>query len=89
MGENNQEWWTTEVASAIRGKGKPEVLLNISRSTGISLIFPQYEQRKMSLCCKKKAAKTAVGKARNYMESHLYTKLDEDGGKKMIYKIAS
>ena len=37
---------------------------------------------------KKKAAKKAVDKARNDMEADLYTKLDEDAGKKMIYKMA-
>ena len=37
---------------------------------------------------KKKAAKKAVDKARNDMEVDLYTKLDEDAGKKMIYKMA-
>ena len=37
---------------------------------------------------KKKAAKKAVDKARNDMEADLYTKLDEDAGKKIIYKMA-
>ena len=37
---------------------------------------------------KKKAAKKAVDKARNDMEADLYTKLDEDAGEKMIYKMA-
>ena len=37
---------------------------------------------------KKKAAKKDVDKARNDMEADLYTKLDEDAGKKMIYKMA-
>ena len=31
---------------------------------------------------RKKAAKRTVDKARNDMEAHLYTKLDEDSGKK-------
>ena len=37
---------------------------------------------------KKKAAKKAVDKDRSDMEAYLYTKLDEDAGKKMIYKMA-
>ena len=37
---------------------------------------------------RKKAAKKAVDKARNDMEADLYTKLDEDAGKKIIYKMA-
>ena len=35
---------------------------------------------------KKKAAKRAVAKARNDMEAYVFTKLDEDAGKKMIKK---
>ena len=37
---------------------------------------------------KKRAAKRAVDKARRDMEADVYSKLDEDGGKKMIYKMA-
>ena len=34
---------------------------------------------------KQKAAKKAVDKAMNDMEADVYTKLDEDAGKKMLY----
>ena len=37
---------------------------------------------------KKKAARRAVDRARRSMEQELYRKLDEDGGKKMIFKMA-
>ena len=37
---------------------------------------------------KKKAARMAVGRARRGMTEELYRKLDEDGGKKMIFKMA-
>ena len=37
---------------------------------------------------KKKAARRAVDRARMSMEEELYRKLDEDGGKNMIFKIA-
>ena len=37
---------------------------------------------------KKKATKRAVDKARRDMEADVYSKLDEDGGKKMINKMA-
>ena len=37
---------------------------------------------------KKKTAKKDVNKARNDMEADVYTKLDEDAGMKMIYKMA-
>ena len=37
---------------------------------------------------KKKAARRAVDRARRSMEEELYRKLDEDGSKKMIFKMA-
>ena len=37
---------------------------------------------------KKRAAKRAVDKARRDMEADVYSKLDDDGGKKMIYNMA-
>ena len=37
---------------------------------------------------KKKAARRAVDRARRSMEEELYRKLDEDGGKNMIFKMA-
>ena len=80
----NQEWWTTEVTSAIREHNEAwkvieKIKVNGNRPDGGMLHL--YGQ-------KKKAAKKAVDKARNDMEADLYTKLGEDAGKKMIYKIA-
>ena len=37
---------------------------------------------------KKKAARRAVDRARRSMDEELYRKLDEDGGKKLIFKMA-
>ena len=37
---------------------------------------------------KKKAVRRAGGRARRSMEKELYRKLDEDGGKTMIFKMA-
>ena len=37
---------------------------------------------------KKRATMRAVDKARRNMEADVYSKLDDDGGKKIIYKIA-
>ena len=37
---------------------------------------------------KKKAAKRVVDKAKRDIEADVYNKLNEDGGKKMIYKMA-
>ena len=46
-------------------------------STGLKHLYGQ-----------KKAARRAVYRARRSMEEELYRKLDEDGGNKMIFKIA-
>ena len=80
----NQEWWTTEVASAIREKKAAWKVIENMKVNGNQPdggMLHLYGQ-------KKKAAKKAVDKARNDMEADLYTKLDEDAGKKMIYKMA-
>ena len=47
-------------------------------STGLKHLYGQ----------KKKAARRAADRARRSMEEELYRKLDEDGGKKMIFKMA-
>ena len=76
----NQEWWTTEVASAIRERKENwKVIENIkvNRNKPDGGMLHLYGQ-------KKKAATKAVDKARNAMEADLYTKLDEHAGKKMI-----
>ena len=81
--KKNQEWWTTEVATAIHEKKEAwkviaKIKVNENQPDGGMLHL--YGQ-------KKKAGKNAVDKARNGMEADVYTKLDEDAGKKMIYKI--
>ena len=80
----NQEWWTTEVASAIREKKEAWKVIENMKANGNHPdggMLHLYAQ-------KKKAAKKAVNKARNDMEADLCTILDEDAGKKMIYKMA-
>ena len=37
---------------------------------------------------KKKAARRAVDKVRNDMEKEVYNKLENDGGRKMMHKLA-
>ena len=74
---NNQEWWTTEVASVIRemkeaSKVIEKIKVNGNQPDGGMLHL--YRQ-------KKKAAKRAVYKTRNDMEADLYNKIDEDAGK--------
>ena len=81
---NNQEWWTTEVTSAVREKKEAWKVIEKTKVKGNQPdggMLHLYGQ-------KKKAAKKAVDKARNDMEANLYTKLDEDAGKKMISKMA-
>ena len=76
----NQEWWATEVASAIRERKEPwEVIENMKVNGnqpdgGMLYLYGQ----------KKKAAKKAADKDRNDMEADLYTKLDEDAGRKKM-----
>ena len=80
----NQGWWTEEVANAVGEKREAWQMIEGIRdigeqpSTGLKHLYGQ----------KKKAAMRAVDGARRSMEEELYRKLDEDGGKKMVFKMA-
>ena len=80
----NQEWWNDEVARAV--DEKREVWKKIEK------IRDRGEQPSVAMNHlygrKKKAARRAVDKAKQKMEEELYKKLDEDVGKRMIYKMA-
>ena len=80
----NQGWWTEEVAKTVGEKREAWKMIECSKDRG--------EQPPNSLKHlygqKKKAARRAVDRARRSMEEELYRKLDEDGGKKMIFKMA-
>ena len=80
----NQEWWTDEVARAVDEKREVWKKIETIRDRG--------EQPNVAMKHlygrKKKAARRAFDKARQKMEEELYKKLDEDGGKRMIYKMA-
>ena len=80
----NQEWWTEEVAKAVEEKLEAWKMIECIKDRG--------EQPPASLKHlygqKKKAAMRAVDRARRSMEEELYRKLDEDGGNKMIFKMA-
>ena len=78
----NPELWTTEVASAIREKKEAWQVIEPMRVNG-----NQSDGRMLHLCGQKKnAAKKAVYNPG--MDADVYTKLYEDAGKKMIYKMA-
>ena len=80
----NQEWWTSKVAQAVceKKEGWKEIAKTKDRGNHPDArMMHAYGQNK-------KAAKRAVDKARRDMEADVYGKLDEDGGKKMIYKMA-
>ena len=81
---DNQEWWTDEVARAVDEKREAWKKLETIRDRGEqpSVAMKHLYGRK------KKAARRAVDKARQKMEEELYKKLDEDGGKRMLYKMA-
>ena len=80
----NQGWWTEEVAKAVGEKREAWKMIEGIRGrgeqppTGLRHLHGQ----------KKKASRKAVDRARRSMEEELYRKLDEDGGKKMIFKMA-
>ena len=79
----NQGWWTEEVAKAVGEKREAWKMIECMKDRG--------EQSPNSLKHlygqKKKAARRAVDRARRSMEEELYRKRDEDGGKKMIFKM--
>ena len=73
-----------QVASAIREKKEAWTVIEKIKVNG-----NQPDGRMLHLYGQKKtAAKEAVDKPRNDMEADLYTKLDDDAGKKMVYKMA-
>ena len=82
--EVNQRWWTEEVAKVVGEKRQAWKMIEGIRdrgeqpSTGLKHLYGQ----------KKKAARRAVDRARRSLEEELYRKLDQDGGKKMIFKMA-
>ena len=74
----------SQVASAIREKKEAWTVIEKIKVNG-----NQPDGGMLHLYGQKKtAAKEAVDKARNDMEADLYTKLDDDAGKKMVYKMA-
>ena len=81
---SNQGWWKSEVAEAVCEKKEAWKEIEKTQERGNepdARMIHTYGQ-------KKSAAKRAVDKARRDMEAYVYSKLDEDGGKKMIYKMA-
>ena len=80
----NQEWWAEEVAKAVGEKREAWKMIECIKDRG--------EQPPTSLKHmygqKKKAVRWAVDRARRSMEEELYRKFEEDGGKKMIFKLA-
>ena len=80
----NQGWWTEEVAKAVGKKRKAWKMMECIRDR---VELPSTALRHLYLQ-KKKAARRAVDRARRSMEEERYRKLDEDGGKKIIFKMA-
>ena len=75
-----QGWWTEKVAKAVGEKREAWKMIDIGEQPPTSL--------KHLYGHKKKAARRAMDGARWSMEEELYRKLDEDDGKKMIFKMA-
>ena len=81
---SNQGWWTSDVAEAVCEKKEAWKEIEKTKERGNqpnARMIHTYGQ-------KKKAAKRVVDKARRDMKANAYSKLDADGGKKMIYKMA-
>ena len=81
---SNQGWWTSDVAEPVYEKKEAWKEIEKAKERGNETdarMIHTYGQNK-------RAAKRAVDKAMRDMEADVYSKLDEDGGKKMIYKLA-
>ena len=76
----NQGWWKEEVAKAVGEKREARRMIGRweQRPTSLRHLYGQ----------KNKAARRAMDRARRSMEEELYRTLDEDGGQKMICKMA-
>ena len=79
---SNQGWWTSEVAEAVCEKKESWKEIEKTKERGNQL------DARMIHTYRRREAKRAVDKARRDIEADVYSKLDEDGGKKMIYKMA-
>ena len=81
---SNQGWWTSLVAEAVFEKKEAwKEIVNIKErgNQPDAMMIHTYGQ-------KKRPTKRAVDKARRDMEADVYSKLDDYGGKKIIYKLA-
>ena len=80
----NQEWWTDEVALAVKEKRdlwkRIESLRLEGHEPSVSL--------KLAYSQKKNIARRVVQNARKEMEQELYNQLETDRGRKVIYKLA-
>ena len=81
----NQGWWTEEVAKAVREKRKAWKMIEGFRDRREQ---PCTHRLKAPVWPENKAARSAVDRTRRIMEDELHRKLDEDGGKKIIFKMA-
>ena len=79
----NQGWWTSEIAEAVCEKKEAWREIEKTKEKG-----NEPDARMIHTYGQKREAKRAVDKASRDMEADVYSKLDEDGGKKMIYKMA-
>ena len=80
---SHQGWWTSKVAEAVCKKKEAWKEIEKTKERGNqpdARMIHAYGQ-------KKNAAKRAVDKTRRYMEADVHSKLDEDGGKKITYKM--
>ena len=80
----NQEWWTEDVARAIKEKKETWKAVEEIRKEG----GQPSQQLKHQYGQKKNAAKKAVAMARRKLEDNLYNQLEQDQGQRLVYKLA-
>jgi len=82
--KKSQMWWTKEVERAVKEKREVWKELEVIRDSGVQ---PDLALR--HLCGQnKRAARRAVERTRGDVEDSIYRQLDEDGGRKLIFKMA-
>ena len=77
-------WWTKEVERAVEEKREVWKKLEEIRDRGVQ---PELALRHL-YGQKKRVARRAVEMARREMEDSIYKQLDDDGGRKLILKMA-
>ena len=80
----NQEWWTAKVSEAIEAKREAWKKIERTKKEGSQPNAQDLKQYRIL----KNIAKKAVAEARMNAQKELYEKVEEDAGRKLIYRLA-